>query len=560
MQRFTRIGLVCLSFLSILSTVPVSAIGELTGNNNINIITEEDGELGLELVEDLDNPDDTIDENVAGVGQDEVTPRDVITTSEVLSEPTDDLPLPGVLAPLDLKISKVQIGSVSSVREEFVELYNSSPNTVDLNGVQVVFTTTGMTTGGRLLANITGETLLEGFGTYVLAFRGYFEDIKDQEFTVNTTNGGSIGRNGTLALRYNGAAIDTVGWGVTIGGGFEGRRILAFVEGQVIARCVDQNTLIMRDTEDNVTDFEFFDTELLPAQTVYCAVLENPNLCGAGLRLNEIGANINDQFIEIKNNSEEYVSLFGCGVRTNRNSFVYWFEELELAPGEILEVSVQGSGLTLTKTTTGTVEMLNELGEVADSTTYSNMTADTSWALFDGGWRQTFAITPGEENVWEEFRPCAVGWFRAETGFCRRIATVAPATLADCGPGRYRSPETNRCRNIATARTSALTLCRPGQYRNPETNRCRRIPVATALAPCRPGQYRNPETNRCRNIRVNQGTGYGVEPSESHDASSFVGWVAFGGLALAGLAYVGFEFRREIARAGRKLLWAAGRK
>ena len=303
------------------------------------------------------------------------------------------------------------------------------------------------------------------------------------------------------------------------------------------------------------------------------------NRC-VGLVISEVGANLSEQFIEVYNAGDEAVDLGGCRLLTNRSTTKYFqFGAEELAAGDHRAVMIPDEAdLTLTKTTSGTVYLVSEDGLLeVDSVSYANLRADTSWALFADEWHQTYAPTPGEPNVYEQFLPCDVGYVRnVETGRCNAIVLVSePApcapnqyrnpdtgrcrlietgsTLAPCREGQYRHPETNRCRNLSTT-ASTLVPCREGQERNPATNRCRAIAsTADQLKPCQDGWERNPDTNRCRKIAtLGSVTDFPVEPIVD-TGKGFAAWWALGGITLLGAGYGAWEWRRELATGMRRM-------
>ena len=267
------------------------------------------------------------------------------------------------------------------------------------------------------------------------------------------------------------------------------------------------------------------------------------------LRLSEIGANLSSQFIEIYNASSESVNTVGCQLQTNRSretSFV--FGDQVLGAGEFVSINLAQTKLALTKTTSGTVYILSSDGLTeVDARSYENLSENSTFALVDGVWQQTFIPTPGAHNVYEPYLPCQAGYERnLETGRCNK--TVAASVPAPCDIDEYRSPETVRCRKLSSAAASTLTACKEGQYRSPETNRCRSLATAAAseLKPCAAGQERNLETNRCR--KVSQGDGAAGFKVVDTPASSdqILSWLAVGGVGLASLGYAGWEWRREV--------------
>lgn len=310
-----------------------------------------------------------------------------------------------------------------------------------------------------------------------------------------------------------------------------------------------------------------------------CTELPKVNFC-EGIELSEIAANSDQQFIEVYNATDDIVDMSGCQLATNRTSARYVFDDLALRPGEYHAVSVSDTSLTLTKTTTGTVYLLSSDGVIeVQAVTYKNLTASTSWARIGGGWQQTYILTPGQPNNYEQYLACSEGYIRSQdTGRCNKVV-VATSTL--CRDDQYRSEETNRCRNVVTA--NVPTPCKDGQYRSEETNRCRSIvlAVASVLKPCADNQFRNPETNRCKTIASSDdvaladcGEGrernadthrcrnvaaksvpqaaFGVEPI-AQGGTAFIGWWALGGVGLLALGYAGWEWRQEMVTAIRKV-------
>jgi hypothetical protein len=185
-----------------------------------------------------------------------------------------------------------------------------------------------------------------------------------------------------------------------------------------------------------------------------------------------------------------------------------------------------------------------------DSTAYSDLDKDTSWSLIDGEWVQTYAVTPGSSNIFQEYPTCQDGYYRnLETGRCNKVAVIA--AVKACAAGYYRNELTNRCRKIAT--TSTLTPCKEGQERNPETNRCRNIATTiSTLKPCADGYERNAETNRCRKIVASAAGQFAVEAGPPSSASGQLLLAAIGvATATAGLLL--FQYKMEIGQFIRKL-------
>ncbi len=475
-----------------------------------------------------------------------------------------------------LKISKVQIGTAENKQAEFIEVYNSSELTMNLNGLAIEFLGESWSLGNakptRVLAAVDLDLALPPFEAYVWAYRDYLADDADFEFASSSGAAGSISANGSVRLVYDGVVLDSVGWN----GGpvFESEPVKTAAVSETFGRCVDAD-MLMVDTENSAADF--YNAEALELrQMMRCPEneesdddpelgLEPENLC-LGLRLNEIGANLDvaEQFVEITNESDEVADLNGCRVGTEKSKHAVELGKLELAAGDVYLVELADVELSLIKTTSDTVLLLDSGGETVDSVRYEKLKEGTSYAKFasaDGAqWRQTYAMTPGAANEYEQYAPCAAGYERnLVTGRCRRVVEEEEVVVADCGEGKFRNPATGRCKSYPT--TAALAACQIGYYRNPDTNRCRKIePAAAGPAPCQEGYERNPDTNRCRKIRNNAGADYGLSTVASvADGSSSAALVVL--LAATGLGafYVVFQFRSDIGRFLKKVLRCAGK-
>ena len=294
------------------------------------------------------------------------------------------------------------------------------------------------------------------------------------------------------------------------------------------------------------------------------------------LKLSEIAANTNSQFVEVYSVSKNTINVSGCQIQTNRSTNIsYVFPEgTTLAASQAMAVRISETGLTLTKTTSGTVFVLNSDGSVeVDARSYENLDENTSLALVGGTWLQTFLVTPNESNEYSEFPACDSGYVRnEETGRCNKIE--APSSLTACRADQYRSLETNRCRLRSTT-SSGLKACAENQYRSTETNRCRLIATASgSLKPCAANQYRSPATNRCRliastasalkpcgsnqernsatnrcrlkNVAARPAAQYPVE--ETGEAQSVLGWLAFASVGGLALVYGAWEWRYELKK------------
>ncbi|OGL22291.1 hypothetical protein A2707_03105 [Candidatus Saccharibacteria bacterium RIFCSPHIGHO2_01_FULL_45_15] len=317
----------------------------------------------------------------------------------------------------------------------------------------------------------------------------------------------------------------------------------------------------------------------IPKQTTALQILEihaNPNPCIPG----DASATCYD-YVKVYNPSDQPVMLNTLRLRvgqitqsaTTSNTYPLTGS---VQPGEVKVVTHTADGARLSiPNVSGTAWLQDSVGLVdypSGVTPYEKgdlvATSGKSWAYdtTDGVWKwgiaspygdNTFSSADpgmGSAGTTSTLKPCRDDQYRSEeTNRCRAISSTSGQT--PCKDGQYRSEETNRCRSLALA-GSTLKPCKEDQYRSEETNRCRSITTASAnLKPCKDNQYRSEETNRCRNIIATSApaAAFAVEPVKE-GAKVFMGWWALGGILIAAFGYAGWEWRKEIASIGRRLL------
>lgn len=243
-----------------------------------------------------------------------------------------------------------------------------------------------------------------------------------------------------------------------------------------------------------------------------------------------------EQFIEIHNSSHVEIPLEKCRLSYKNKTYPLSSTPLSLKPDSYFAFYPP---LTLTKDPSfiNKYELLDVDDEIVDSFSLPHgQKKSTSLALMgenpDGSslWQITYTPSPGQPNIYQEFRSCPAGKIINEsTGNCVNAATVEPV-LKDCGAGKYRNPLTGRCKAYESDSESEP-------------------------APCQEGYERNPETNRCRKIKENNGADYPLVPiTATNDNTSFVAIWALVGVIGLGLAYILFQFRRDIYYFFRHLL------
>ena len=236
-----------------------------------------------------------------------------------------------------------------------------------------------------------------------------------------------------------------------------------------------------------------------------------------------------EQFIEIFNRGKEDIDMEGCFLTYKSKNYPLMGK---IAAGEYLVIfPTEEWKLTMTKnpTSSNKLTVVDTDGETVDRMAYySGQKKGVSLALMgyrsDGSknWVQTYNQTPGEANVFQEFKTCPAGKvINLETGNCVNETKLASTTLAACPEGKYRNPLTGRCKSYATA-------------------------AGSTLKPCAEGYERNPETNRCRKIVQNTAAEYPIATGTVEEKTEFASVWAIATVIVAGFGYIAFQYKTEI--------------
>ena len=464
---------------------------------------------------------------------------------------------------LELVISAVNAGYTDSAGRaqnyDFVELYNTTGEPVALGGYELVYTNSGGSATRQTFAAgamLNAEYLVMGY----TGSPQFAEAEKDYKYGFNLS-----AETGTVSLLQNGEMVDEVCWGGAKCEQKFNKFTTKEVENMSLARCIVDGQI------DLCVDEKWFEPRLYRPEINLHALYftESEEAMGAaqcvGLVWSEVYAYFEDdygeQFLELYNPTDEIVPVSGCQIEYKNKRYAL---DGEIEPGAYY--LYQNADLKLTKnpTSTNTVGLIDANGEEVAKLTYTHgQKKGTAFAWLGEDetaqpvWRQTYALTPGEANIYQQYRSCPAGKvINPKTGNC--INFFEDEVLPACPAGKFRNPETNRCRSYETA-ASVLAPCKDGYYRSPDTNRCRKIAAQTAIKPCAEGYERNPETNRCRKIRQNNGADYCVQPTTHTETSSFIAYGALGAVAIGGILYIIVQFRQEIGRFVRKLLTKGGK-
>lgn len=113
-------------------------------------------------------------------------------------------------------------------------------------------------------------------------------------------------------------------------------------------------------------------------------------------------------FIEVKNVSDETISLANYSLSDSRNeSFKWQFPNITLAPNELVVVYTSGENIKekplhtnfKLRSETGDVILTNNQGQIVDMHSYENLTDGVAMVYRDGEYFETATVSPGFENT-----------------------------------------------------------------------------------------------------------------------------------------------------------------
>ena len=116
---------------------------------------------------------------------------------------------------------------------------------------------------------------------------------------------------------------------------------------------------------------------------------------------NPKGVDTNQEWIELKNNSDEKVNLEGLSLQTSNQKRKFTFKSTSIKPNSYLVISSKESKLTL-KNSSDKVALLDKSGEIIDEIQYTSTKEALSYAKIREGneesWNWTSDITKAAEN------------------------------------------------------------------------------------------------------------------------------------------------------------------
>jgi hypothetical protein len=490
---------------------------------------------------------------------------------------------PTYAASAGIMITQIQAGAVGAATQEFIVIYNNSPDDLDItnwcltnkNDAKIACFNTG-TIRGIYLPPYAHATAVSNS----LAATMPTSAVTTTYTPLSQSSGSITGSADTVTLIDSlGNVIDRQSWTTSLASGMQFER---FGSGSPVVYIDTDSAADWRVTlpgalpvdesqiDDTIVDVCPNIDDIQPNTPVGMTV----NVAGecvapppiqidiTEIFPNAAGGDEGHEFIELYNPNDVALDLtnYKMYVGANYENAYNFPADSIIQPHAYVSFSNSDIPYTLVNTSSHVLLALQNGTVVSEADEYTNPKDDQSWALIDGVWQYTSYPTPGAVNtsVGDETtqteadtsssQPCAANQYRSpETNRCRLLTTAAASTATPCKDGQYRSEETNRCRNIATD-AKTITPCDADEERNLDTGRCRKIVAASTPAPCKEGQERSTDTNRCRTITKMPNADYGVLGAETKSGGNWYAVAAIVGVLLLALGYAIWEWHTEIGK------------
>lgn len=435
------------------------------------------------------------------------------------------------VSPSPLQFYAVNAGykdDTSSQNFDFIELSRTTEEDLSLAGFSILYFNSSGNQAGQIIFS-ENQTLVSSHLVLGFSKSPQYSDWEDGPYLYYFSSSGLASTAGKLQLLRDEEVIDELCWG----------KFECATSNPKFATKPEENYSLVR--IDDIYVQQPYYPEIQPVITEQI-IEEEPHECH--LIITEIYSyyeeSVSEQFIELYNPSFFEQDASFC---------VILYKNISLNLKGIISPGAyyiyKNPEITFTKNPT-TYNIYSISGN--DVVLPHGQRKGTSYALFNIGtadeqWLQTYHLTPGADNIYQEFQTCSPGKvINPETGNC--VNEIVDREIT-CPEGKYLNPLTGRCKNVASQKT---TICKDGYYLNIFTGRCKKISSKTT-AECAEGYERNPETNRCRKVRTNTAMEYPIEPveeSEYHNPKIFIATGVIAVLVIAGAGYAIYQYRKEI--------------
>jgi hypothetical protein len=316
-----------------------------------------------------------------------------------------------------LVITAVQItGGTGKTQEDFIELFNPTPQPFDLNGHRLVKRTAAGTTD-ILIKAWTEETIVLPYHFYLWANSG-FTSIS---LTPDATSTGTLADNNGIALREglndSGLILDSLSWGSTTNG-FENLSNINPGTNESLVRTnpFDETAEFIVKPSSPRNSAIILDLIVEPEPTEEPPLEEPPIVEDPpaeepviAIKITEIlpnptGTDSGYEQVELYNAGSELVDLEGfklddIGANQPLSSNAYVLPSLVIEPESYMAITIPAEGMSLNNTDGDILSLFNPTDVLIDSMFYEETSPEgKSYSYFESGWQWT-EPTIGEKNV-----------------------------------------------------------------------------------------------------------------------------------------------------------------
>lgn len=294
-------------------------------------------------------------------------------------------------------INEIMIGQKYHSKNEFIELYNPTDDSINLKGYKLK----KETDPGKFyyLVNSSGfKGRIPAKGYFLIASLDYFSSISADIAYSNKSNSLASG-NAVILYDKEDKIVDKVGFGLA-----------KDFEGSLPATSPSDDESIERkdkgkDTDDNNRDFEI-KKEPTPRNSNYGVISEEepkPKKYSDEIRINEVLPNPkgkdNNEFIELYNYSKDEIDLSGYVLRDSSKNGKYEVPVgTEIGSHEYLVIYKEKFKFALNNSNE-TVYLFDPNKKEIDRMNYVESAKEGISYDFDGkNWRWSRFLTPGKEN------------------------------------------------------------------------------------------------------------------------------------------------------------------
>ena len=410
-------------------------------------------------------------------------------------------------------ISEIQTGGLTSASEEFIELFNTSAEPIDISAWRLEYFSASAANFNTPSRVIILHGILQPGKYYLAASTDYLTDLAYESFTATLAKTGGHVRLSSPDPNDTSKLItqDLVGWGETATHP-EGLAAAVPAGGTSLQRKLDTEGHFI-DSNNNSLDFDVnnvptpqadnfipeVDPELepVPSPELETPVTEEPTAETQNteesapaaetaatettpllpIRINELLPNPappqtddKDEFIELYNPNNEALDLAGYKLQSgNSFSYSHTFDSESIEPLSYLVLYVDDSGLLLANSG-GKARLINPAGQIVNETNpYEDADDGDAW-MFDGSaWQWTTTPTPGAQN---QLTAEALPEVKSAATIKKIIAAKAPKKTT------AKKPKTSAAKKPKAAKKTAATTAR-SEYQDPPD-------TPTQIAPLHP--------------------------------------------------------------------------